>query len=155
MTDPRKELVKIITAKQKKLRDNAKAANISAKDQEQLQRLIILLENLQSAIDAQDGKKAFKTAKADFDKRLSALKTSSQSCSTKLANAFNFCDEVFSQGNEMLIFVTELTLSTTAAKFIGRYGSPEYFKHNKELLFYERQQEIITELDNLNLDALE
>lgn len=55
----------------------------------------------------------------------------------------------------MLIFVTELTLSTTAAKFIGRYGSPEYFKHNKELLFYERQQEIITELDNLNLDALE
>lgn len=155
VTDPRKELVKIITAKQKKLRDNAKAANVSAKDQEQMQRLLIFLENLQSAIDAQDGKKAFKTAKADFDKRLSELKTSSQSCSTKLANAFNFCDEVFSQGNEMLIFVTELTLSTTAAKFIGRYGSPEYFKHNKELLFYERQQEIITELDNLNLDALE
>ena len=35
--------------------------------------------------------------------------------------------------------------------YIGRYGCKEYFAHNKELLFYERQKEIITELDDLAL----
>ena len=51
----------------------------------------------------------------------------------------------------MLILVTELTISRYAARFISRYGCPEYFAHNKELLFYERQMELIAELDNLEL----
>ena len=32
------------------------------------------------------------------------------------------------------------------------YGCPEYFKHNKELLFYERQKEIIAQLDSMELE---
>ena len=51
----------------------------------------------------------------------------------------------------MLILVTELTINCNAARFISRYGCKEYFAHNKELLFYERQKEIIAELDNLKL----
>ena len=66
---------------------------------------------------------------------------------------FRFCEEVFAEGQEMLILVTELTISYYAAKFIGRYGCPEYFAHNKELLFYERQQEILSEIEQLELDA--
>jgi hypothetical protein len=34
----------------------------------------------------------------------------------------------------------------------SRYGCQEYFRHYKELLFYERQQEIAAELENLELD---
>ena len=52
----------------------------------------------------------------------------------------------------MLILVTELTISFYGARFIGRYGCKEYFAHNKELLFYERQKEIIQELENLELE---
>lgn len=33
----------------------------------------------------------------------------------------------------------------------NRYGCKEYFDHNKELLFYERQKEIISELEGLEL----
>ena len=51
----------------------------------------------------------------------------------------------------MVILVTELTISYYGARFISRYGCKEYFAHNKELLFYERQKEIITELENLEL----
>jgi len=32
------------------------------------------------------------------------------------------------------------------------YGCKKYFNHNKELLFYERQKEIIRELENLTLE---
>lgn len=42
-------------------------------------------------------------------------------------------------------------ISYYGAHFISRYGCKEYFNHNQELLFYERQKEIIRELENLEL----
>ena len=53
----------------------------------------------------------------------------------------------------MLILVTELTISYYGAHFISRYGCKEYFNHNKELHFYERQKEIIREIENLELEG--
>ena len=35
--------------------------------------------------------------------------------------------------------------------FISRYGCKEHFAHNNELLFYERQKEIIMALEELAL----
>ena len=51
----------------------------------------------------------------------------------------------------MLILVTELSISYYGANFISRYGCKEYFAHNKELLFYERQKEIIAEIEEMEL----
>ena len=72
----------------------------------------------------------------------------------KLSNVFIFCEEVFDEGQEMLILVTELTIGYYSGRFISRYGCKEYFNHNKELLFYERQKEIIREIENLKLEEL-
>ena len=67
-----------------------------------------------------------------------------------LSNLFAFCREAFGdESQEMLILVTELTASPSAARFIGRWGSPEYFEHNRELLFYERRQDIAGDIDRL------
>ena len=74
-----------------------------------------------------------------------------QKTSSALSNVFYFCEDVFEKGNEMLILVTELTENYYAAKYIGQYGCREYFKYNKELLFYERQQNIVKELEELGL----
>lgn len=65
---------------------------------------------------------------------------------------FAFCEDVFGEAQEMLILVTELTISYYGAHFISRYGCKEYFAHNKELLFYGRQKEIIRELESLELE---
>jgi len=69
-----------------------------------------------------------------------------------LNNLFAFCEEVFPEGQELLILVTELTINYYAATFISRYGCDAYFTHNQELLFYERQQEIISQLESLELN---
>ena len=34
----------------------------------------------------------------------------------------------------------------------AKYGNEEYFKHNQQLMFYERDMEIIGELENLDLN---
>ena len=98
-----------------------------------------------------NGSAAFALLKADFDERTAALKQSAARTGTALSNIFRFCEEVFADGQEILILVTELTVSAHAAAFISRYGCKEYFAHNKELLFYERQKEIISELESLEL----
>ena len=70
---------------------------------------------------------------------------------TSLDNMFAFCEKVFPEGQELLILVTELTLNPAAARFIGKYGCDAYFRNNKNLLFYERQTEIIRSIDELDL----
>ena len=67
-----------------------------------------------------------------------------------LENMFLFIENVFGGGQEMLVVVTELTVNYYSAKFISRYGCEKYFEHNKELLVYERQQELLSEIMLLN-----
>ena len=98
-----------------------------------------------------DQNAAFAALKADFDRRSKEIKKLAADAGKKLSNLFVFCEEVFPDGQEMLILVTELTVSRYCARFISRYGCKEYFAHNKELLFYERQKDIIGELEQLEL----
>lgn len=99
-----------------------------------------------------DGTEAFKLLKAAFDDRTKQLRQQADAAGKQLSHVFIFCEEVFDEGQEMLILVTELTISYYGAHFINRYGCKEYFAHNKELLFYERQKEIITELEKLEME---
>ena len=96
---------------------------------------------------------AFKLLKADFDKRKKALSKTVSVNSNMLTNVFNFCEAAFSKGSqEMLILVTELTISTYASHFISHYGCKEYFDNNKDMMFFERQKQIIMEIEDLNLE---
>ena len=90
------------------------------------------------------------SVKKDYSKRVATLKKLAKAGSEALENLFGFCEEVFErQGRELLIVVTELTSNRAAARFISRYGCEKYFEHNKELLFYERRQDILSQIDEL------
>ena len=97
-----------------------------------------------------DSAEAFAVIKKDYDARVQAFNTLVKNTGAMLSNMFRFCEEVFSDGQQMLILVTELTISYYGAHFISRYGCKEYFAHNKELLFYEREKEIISQLERLD-----
>ena len=115
-----------------------------------LAKLIGVLESFSLKIkDTTDSEKAFEYIKQQFDDLVKEHKKNSVIAKKHLENAFIFLDEVFPDRQEILVFVTELTANYYTAKFIARYGCDEYYKHNKELLFYERRQEILAELDEL------
>ena len=94
---------------------------------------------------------AFNIVKRDFDSDVEKLKISAGEAGKLMSNMFRFSSEVFGDGSEMLIIVTELTANSLTAGFIGKFGCREYFEHNKDLLFYERRVEIENELDRLGL----
>ncbi|MDR1644048.1 MAG: MoxR family ATPase [Clostridiales bacterium] len=96
-----------------------------------------------------DGKAAFKLIKAELEQYTAEIKKDAKAVTAHLDNVFAFSEEVFPDGQEMLILVTELTTGYYTARHISRYGCEAYFKHNKELLFHERQMEIIAQLAEL------
>ena len=137
---------------EKKTKTGKLASTISADNEFACRSAMAALENMNAMLKEKvpsDGTEAFKLLKAEFDKRTKTLKKQADAAGKQLSNVFLFCEEVFDEGQEMLILVTELTISYYGALFISRYGCKEYFNHNKELLFYERQKEIIREIESL------
>lgn len=141
-------------AKKKEL-NNAKRANTLSDDKRKITHGVIeaLEEEIKAVTQAgsPSGNEAFDIIKKDFNGRKNALKKLVEKTDAELENMFSFAEEVFSEGQEMLIIVTELTKGFYSAHYISRYGCKKYFEHNKELLFYERQNEIIREIEELEL----
>lgn len=131
------------------------ASSMSRDDIYAYNSLLSMLDEIKKAVvtaspgNADD---AFKLVKKAFDAKVKALKDMSNVAQDKLSNAFKFLENAFGDGQEMLIFVTELTINRYTASFISRYGSTEYFKHNKDLLLYERHKDIIREIEILNIE---
>jgi len=135
---------------QKKMTQGLAGGMISRNQESVLRALIAFLKDISDQMDdSASDSDAFARVKGAFEVRTKALKKSAVSTGNRLENMFAFAEEVFGEGNEILIIVTELTSSGDGAKFIAQYGSPAYFRHNKELLFYERQVQVIAEIDKL------
>ena len=135
-----------------------RASSMSREDQLTLESVCAVLEEERAMLvkeRPEDGKAAFALLKKDFDQRMAGLHKSAGDAGKKLSNLFRFCGEVFPDGQELLILVTELTLNPHCARFIGRYGCKEYYERNKELLFYERQQEIIWKMEDIDWELAE
>lgn len=93
----------------------------------------------------------FASIKAIYDQDVAAMKQAAAAAGAQLEQLFLFAEEVWPNGQELLILVTELTIHWHAARFIGRYGCQAYYRHNQELMFYQRQTEIIRELESLEV----
>ena len=99
----------------------------------------------------QAGSAAFETIRKKFNAKRADYMDHVKVIDNELENMFIFAEDAFSDGQEMLIIVTELTKGFYAAHYISRHGCSKYFEHNRELLFYERQNEILREIENLDL----
>lgn len=150
---------KYINAQQMLLEKGKISGTLANEAQKTANQAIAALEEqrklLAHAPQGSQGKAAIKLIKSDFDKRVTALHKEAEKAGKKLSNLFIFAEEVFGEGQEILVLVTELTMNYHSARFISRFGSSEYFAHNKELLFYERNKEIILDLEKLELDNKE
>lgn len=91
----------------------------------------------------------FAEIKADYDALVSEMKKSAAEAGCRLSNLFAFVEKVWPDGQEMLVLVTDLTANYYCSRFISRYGCDAYYEQSKALMFYERQTEIIRQLEEL------
>ena len=126
-------------------------SGISHDEQTSLHNTAKILTELKAKLKSQQTD-ADGIIKTDFYERKDKLAKHAAEIGKMLENVFEFCEKAFGEDREMVIVVTELTKNYYSSSFISRYGSKKYFEHNKELMFYERQKELVQEILDLNLD---
>ncbi len=153
--NPSKELKNEIKLLSKTIKDNEKTSSLNENQLYAINKAIKELEKYERMLvknNIINGKEAFETIGKEYTNLVNSLKQDSTKIGKELSNVFNFVETAFDNEQEMLIVITELTRNQYSSHFISRYGSKEYFEHNKDLLFYKRQKEIISQIDSLNLN---
>lgn len=123
-----------------------KKADILTKDQLHHQRH--LLEQL-SKVNIPTGLsslEAFNIAKEPFDRQREILETAETKALNSINHALQFMEDAFSKGQEMVIFITNLSLSSNAALFLSEHEIPVYENHKQALLIGTRKAEILDDL---------
>ncbi len=144
-----------------------KSSSLSPRKQKAMQKVIKVLEEDRAALMMQGittGAEAFDAVRHQFEQSVLELRKGAERGTQVLEHAFTFCERAFeskdseakefvrSGGDEILIFVTELTVNYDTARFIGHYGCDKYYLHNKALQFAERQVEIAKRVNELEWD---
>lgn len=133
-------------------KNGKKSGKLDSSGQQICQRIAAILEQQAQLVrDISDNAEAFIVVKKDFDARVKELKKLSAEAGSKFSNMINFIYEMYPEGQEMLVVVTELTANCYTSSFISKFGCKEYFDHNKDLLFFERHQEITMQIEKLEL----
>lgn len=133
--------------------EKGKRTSSISRDEIHLQNMILnfmdqemhIIRNADAAFDIND------MIAHNFNENVDILKGKVNDAHEHLANIFHYLDKVYPEGQEVLIFVTELTANEYTSRFIAAYGCDEYYDHNKELLFYDRQKEIAEKIEKLEL----
>ncbi len=95
---------------------------------------------------------AFALVKGLFAAEVEQREDAIDRASSMLDHAFRFLEETFGTGQEMVIFITELTTNFYSVKFISENGSDAYYRYNEELLFDEKQKTILQDIEKAKME---
>ena len=95
---------------------------------------------------AQSADGTFGLLRAQFQTLADDREAAQNTASAALEAAFDFMEQAFAESQEMVVFVTELTLSPAAHAFITENGCERYFQYNKDLLLDHRKAALQQEL---------
>ncbi|SET33132.1 ATP-binding protein [[Clostridium] polysaccharolyticum] len=108
-------------------------------------KVIKALEGIQKfLLETED---SFEAVKKGFAQHVQRREKCVENSGKQLKNAFGFILSAFGEGQELVIFLTELTSGFYSMQFISENGSDEYYQYNKSLLFREKEQELLREIE--------
>lgn len=115
----------------------------------------LLKENVPGNIPAEESiqqqntaaKEAFGQAKKGFDIYRETLEQKRQRAHTCMEHAFDFMEGASMLGEEMILFVTELTLNEASVRFLAECPCERYLRYNQELLIGTRRRKLLSELE--------
>ena len=88
----------------------------------------------------------FAALKGAFSRETGLREEQADATGKAFDSVFRFLEEAVGQSQELVLFVTEITAGFDTSWFVGEFGCEAYFRHNKELLFDERRQQILDKL---------
>ena len=91
----------------------------------------------------------YEFVKALFESETEAYENRTDEISFTLQNVFDFMEAAFGDSQEMVAFITELNANYYSLWFIRENGSDQYYRHNKGLLFDDRQKMILGQMEEV------
>ena len=88
----------------------------------------------------------FALAKEPFDAQCEKLQSLENQGIETLEHAFTFMEQAFSDGQEMVVFVTELTITPEIAVFLSEHRIERYETYKNQLLIGTKRAEILAEI---------
>ena len=88
----------------------------------------------------------FALAKEPFDAQCEKLQSLENQGIETLEHAFTFMEQAFSDGQEMVVFVTELTITPEIAVFLSEHRIERYETYKNQLLIGTKRAEILSEI---------
>ena len=88
----------------------------------------------------------FALAKEPFDAQCEKLQSLENQGVETLEHAFTFMEQAFSDGQEMVVFVTELTITPEIAVFLSEHRIERYETYKDQLLIGTKRAEILSEI---------
>ena len=87
-------------------------------------------------------------AKESFLKYKEEVEKVEENCIQSMNSCFEYLDSLYSNGQEMVIFVTGLSLQSQCAIFLSENEIPLYEKYKQELLIGTKRKEIMDILNS-------
>ena len=118
----------------------------AAADSRSLHQVLADWVKLLEAENPENGEAALAILKPAFRPLADARTRAEDLAGAALEFAFDFMEQAFAAGQEMVVFVTELTLSPLAQQYITENGCDRYFAYNRTLLLDTRRAALQSEL---------
>ena len=81
-----------------------------------------------------------------FGEEVETRKDLAERTGAMFENAFSFLEKAVGQGQEIVLFVTEITAGYDTSWFVENFGCEAYFRHNSELLFNDTRRKIVEKI---------
>ena len=99
-----------------------------------------------------EGEVAFERIKEVFGNEVAEREELTERTLSALEHAFEFMEDAFGDSQEMVSFVTELNTNYYSIQFLKENDCDKYYQYNKKLLFDKQQEEILSELNEVEQD---
>lgn len=124
------------------------AGQLDKESRDLKQREINALEDYRQRLDreavAPEG--AMDAVRGWFGEEVERRKAVAMETKDMFDNAFRFLETTFGNSQELVIFVTEITVGYNTSWFVEQFGCDAYFRHNRELLFDSTRHRIREEI---------
>lgn len=134
---------------EKDLEDQKRAEQLTREQEQILNRVIGTLSRFALEVKGEIfiGDGVLDEVREMFGQEREELDRMTEETSDALDNAFRFLEDAFGESQEMVAFVTELNANYYSIWFINENGNDLYYRHNKGLLFEERHENVIRQME--------
>lgn len=107
-----------------------------------------LFEKLKNSIpeSGKSPQEAFTYVRSGFDLQQEVLEQTELAAGIALEHAFDFMEQAFAGGQEMVVFITDLTIGIESSAFLAEHPSERYTRYNSQLLIGTRREQLLSEL---------